>query len=139
MIMKTVVLIIGLAMIVVVWFGFRTIDNQAQEIDQLKSKIEKKDNQIAYLQENNQSQTKIINNSSTNEIQNTLELFVESVFEVKEGNLQERKGQAETILTQHMFNNVFPKDEKEKVLYEYDTDNIHSYICLLYTSPSPRD
>lgn len=128
MVLKTIVLVIGLAVSILIWFGFRTIDNQAQQIDKLEQQIEKKDNQIRYLEENNQEQNEVIESSSTQKIQDSVEVFVESVFEVQEGNYQERKGQAETILTQSMLKEVFPEEDEYTVMYEYAVDQIHSYV-----------
>ncbi|QAS54844.1 hypothetical protein [Halobacillus litoralis] len=74
MVLKTIVLVIGLAVAILTWFGFRTIDNQAQQIDKLEQRIEKKDNQIHYLEENNQEQNEVIESSSTQKIQDSVEV-----------------------------------------------------------------
>ena len=125
--LKTLVLVIGIGMILLIWFGFRTIDDQAQQIDHLQEKIKKQANQITYLEENNQSQTEVIENTSSNSIQENVQTFVESTFAVKQ-DYEERKEVAENVLTQHMLNEIFPEDESYNILYEYEVNNIKSYV-----------
>ena len=128
MVLKTLVLVIGLAVAILTWFGFRTIDDQAQQIDNLEQQIKKKDNQISYLKETNQEQNEVNEGSSAHKIKDSVEIFVESVFEVQEGNYQDRKGQAETVLTQSMLKEIFPEEDEYTVMYEYAVDQIHSYV-----------
>ncbi|MYL43894.1 MerR type regulator [Virgibacillus salexigens] len=127
-ILKTVVLVVSIAIILVVWFGFNTIDKQAAQIEQLQEDNQKKQNQIDYLEENNQTQTEVIEKSAVSVIQESLNVFVKSVFEVEQDNFEKRKEEAETVLTQNMFNEVFPENESYDVIYEYDINKINSYV-----------
>lgn len=126
--LKTIILVIGVGMILLTWFGFNTIDNQAQEIESLQEEINEKDNTIAYLEEHNQSQTEVIENTSVNTIQENVQTFVESTFAVEQENYEERKEVAENVLTQQMMNEIFPEDEQYNILYEYEVDNVKSYV-----------
>ena len=127
--LKTLILVIAIVVFLVVWFGFTTIDNQAVEIKQLKEENENQKNQISYLENNNQMQTEVIEKSEMSVIQETLNVFVESVFHVEQDNFERRREDGETVLTQNLYNEVFPEDETYDIIYEYDISNINSYVA----------
>jgi len=126
--LKTLILVIAIVVFLVVWFGFTTIDNQVVEIEQLKEENEKQKNQISYLEDNNQMQTEVIEESEVSVIQETLNVFVASVFHVEQDNLKRRKEDGEMVLTQNLYNEVFPEDASYDIIYEYDISNINSYV-----------
>ncbi|UOQ48434.1 hypothetical protein MUN88_20775 [Gracilibacillus caseinilyticus] len=128
MLLKTIIFIIGIGIVLFVWFGLQTIDNQAQEIEQLQEEINKKDNTIAYLEEDNESQTEVIEKTASSVIQENIQAFVESTFAVQEGNYEDRKEVADQVLTQRMMRQVFPEEEAYEVMYEYEVSNIKSYV-----------
>jgi len=127
-ILKTVVLISFLAVVVLVWFGFRTIDSQAVEIEELKEENSRQKEQIEYLSENTQTQIEVIEQSEVSRIQDSVNVFIESVFNVKEDNYERRKESGQTVLTQAMVNEIFPEDSSYNIIYEYDIRNINSYV-----------
>ena len=126
--LKTLILVIAIAVFLVVWFGFQTMDNQASEIEQLKEENEKQKNQISYLEDNNQMQIEVIEESDVSVIQEILNVFVESVFHVEKDNFERRKEDGETVLAQNLYNEVFPEEASYDIIYEYDISNINSYV-----------
>lgn len=127
-ILKTVILLIGIGFILLLWFGFRTIDNQAIEIASLEEENAKHKEQIEYLQNYSSNQTEIIEESEASNIKESINVFINSVYHVEEGNYEERRSNAETTLIQKKFNELFPEIDEYEVIYEYDIKEITSYI-----------
>jgi hypothetical protein len=126
--LKTVMLIVAIAVIISVWFGFRTIDQQAVQIRELKEDTERQKNQISFLKNDNQIKTQVYQESENKRIEESVHVFVQSVFNVQESNFKERRSNAESVVTQELFERIFPSDEKpEHLLYEHEFSNVRVY------------
>jgi hypothetical protein len=121
---KTALLSLTVTITILIWFGFRTIDQQETKIDSLTKDVKRKDNQIQYLKVNNRLKSQEVSKSENERIVESVNVFVQSIYQVKEGQLEQRREKAKTVLTQGMYDKYFPKDEKaEKLLYEHEVDD----------------
>lgn len=126
--LKTVILIVAIAVIIGTWFGFNTIDQQASKIDKLEESIERQKDQISFLENTNQEKTQEFQESESRRINESVNVFLQAVFHVQKDNFEERRSNAKSILTQDMFERIFPTDEQpEKLLYEYDLGDVRIY------------
>ncbi len=127
--MKTFVLIIGVVIAVGVWFGLSTVDGQSQTIDKLEEKVKKQEEQISYLQNSKREQTKISQQTDNSKMRETVRVFIHSFFRVKEANYEERKSNAEVVVTQDLFEKQFAKDNPpDQLLYEHDVSDLTVYL-----------
>ena len=127
-ILKTILLIVCVGIVVILWFGGGTLDKQVTEIEALNEENTKLKEQIEYLQNHSSSQTEIINESETSNIKESINVFLNSIYHVQEGNYDERKSNAEKVLVQKKFNELFPETDEYEIMYEFDIKNIESYI-----------
>ncbi|WP_349407935.1 hypothetical protein [Pseudalkalibacillus sp. SCS-8] len=128
-IIKTVLLIIAIIVIVGGWFSLTTIEQQEVEIEKLKETTQRQKNQISFLKNNNQMKTQFYKETDNQKIEETINLFVRSVFNVQEDNYKERRSNAERVLSQELFKQIF-SDESEKLLYEHDVEDLRVYTRL---------
>jgi preprotein translocase subunit SecF len=120
---KTALLSLTIVMVVLIWFGFKTIDLQASKIDSLSKDVQRKDDQIQFLKVNNRLKSQEITKSENERIEESVNVFVQSLYQVQEGQLEQRREKAKTVLTQAMYDKYFPNDEKtDKLLYEHEVD-----------------
>lgn len=127
--LKTVMLIVALSVIVGAWFAFNNLDAKATKIENLEEKLARQEKQISFLQNENQEKDQEFQESENEKINESINVFLESVFNVKKDNWEERRSNAEQVLTKDIFKKTFPSDEKEgKVLYEYDVDDSRIYL-----------
>jgi hypothetical protein len=118
-------------MVILICFGFRTIDQQASKIDSLTKDVKRKYNQIQFLKINNQLKSQEVSKSENERIEESLNVFVQSMYQVQEDQLKQRREKAKTVLTQAMYDKYFPKDEKvEKLLYKHEVDKTTVYTSL---------
>lgn len=116
-------------MILLIWFGFRTIDQQAIKIDSLTKEVDRKEEQIQFLKTNTRMKTKEVNETETAKIEESINVFVQSMFHVKVDKLEERREKAKTVLTQELFKKYFPTEDKnQKLLYEHEVNDSTVYI-----------
>jgi hypothetical protein len=128
-IVKTGILCLAIILILLIWFGFRTIDHQANEIDNLTKKVERKEDQIELLKTNTRMKTKEVSETEVAKIEESINVFVQAVFHVKENQLEQRRKKAKTVLTQELFNKYFPTEDKgQKLLYEHEVNDSTVYI-----------
>jgi hypothetical protein len=128
-ILKTGLLCLTIILILLIWFGFRTIDQQAIKIDNLTKEVNQKEDQIQFLKTNTRMKTKEINETETAKIEESINVFVQAMFHVKEDQLEQRREKAKTILTQELFKKYFPTgDKKQKLLYEHEVNDSTVYI-----------
>jgi hypothetical protein len=126
--LKTVMLFVGIAVIIGTWFSFSTIDQQTSKIDKLEEKVERQKDQISFLKNTNQEKTLEFQESENRRINESVNVFLQAVFNVQKDNFEERRSNAENILTQDMFEKIFPTDKQpEKLLYEYDFGDVRIY------------
>ncbi|TMZ69509.1 hypothetical protein EMG21_28250, partial [Klebsiella pneumoniae] len=81
----------AIVIILFVWFGLRTADNQAAEIDKLKQALKEKDNQIEYLQHSIQEQDETVQESENQRIEEVVSVFVRVFYDVREDTYEERQ------------------------------------------------
>jgi hypothetical protein len=118
---KTGLLSITFIIVLGVWFGFRTIDHQANIIDSLTKKVERQKGQIQLFKTNNHQNTQQVNRSDNVKIEESVNVFVQSLYQVKEDQSEQRREKAKSVLTQELFNKYFPKGDKEQnLLYEHE-------------------
>ncbi|MGP4080100.1 hypothetical protein ACTWQL_09305 [Pseudalkalibacillus sp. R45] len=129
LILKTIILLIAITVIVGGGFSLSTIDQQTAEIKGLKETTERQKNEISLLKNDNQKKTQAYEKTDVQKIEETVNVFVQSVFNVKEGNYEERKSNAESVLSQELFKQIF-SDEPEKLLYEYDVEDLRVYTSM---------
>jgi hypothetical protein len=128
---KTALLSLTLAIAILIWFGFRTIDQQASKIDSLLKDVKRKDDQIQFLKINNRLKSQEVSKSEDDRIEESVNVFVQSLYQIQEGQLEQRREKAITVLSQAMFDKYFPKDEKvEKLLYEHEVDDSTIYTNI---------
>jgi hypothetical protein len=128
-IVKTGLLCLTIIIFLLIWFGFRTIDHQAIEIDNLTKEVEQKEAQLQLLKTNSRMKTKEVNETETAKIEESINVFIQSMFHVKDDQLEQRREKAKTVLTQEMFNNYFPTEDKgQKLLYEHEVNDSTVYI-----------
>lgn len=128
LIYKTLFLILGIVMVISIWFGLKTIDKQLVEIETLQKENEKQKNHITYLENNVQTKTEIINESDIEIIQEIVLVFVESIFNIKEDNYKTRKANGKSVLTAELYQTLFPEEDFEKIDYIYDVARVESYV-----------
>lgn len=127
-VLKTVMLIVAIGFIVGAWFSFNTIDKQASEIEKLEKEVKRKENEVNFLKNDNKQKTQVFQESENKKVDESINVFLESVFNVDESNLEERRSNAKTVLTQDMFKKLFPAEQKtEKLLYEHDLTDVNIY------------
>jgi hypothetical protein len=128
-IVKTGLLCFTIILILLIWFGFRTIDQQAFQINRLTKEVERKEDQIQFLKTNTRMNTKEVNETETAKIEESINVFIQSLFHVKDDQLELRREKAKTVLTQELFNKYFPTDDKkQKLLYEHEVNDSRIYI-----------
>jgi hypothetical protein len=128
---KTALLCLTIVMAILIWFGFRTIDQQASKIDNLTKDIKRKDDHIQFLKVNNRLKSREVSESENERIEESVNVFVQSMYQVQEDQLKQRREKAKTVLTQAMYDKYFPKDEKvEKLLYEHEVDDSTVYTNI---------
>lgn len=125
---KTGLLLIALLFVIVVWFGFRMLDHQASTIDDLTKNVERQKDQIQFLKTSSQQQKNQVNGSDSEKIEESVNVFVQALYQVKEDKSKQRRDKAQTVLTQEMYKKYFPTDEKDqKLLYEHEVGNSTVY------------
>ncbi|MFG6120902.1 hypothetical protein [Thalassobacillus sp. B23F22_16] len=129
LLIKTVTLIAGIILIVGVWFGLSSAEGQDNEIQELEATIKKQEEQIEYLQNSKREQTEISEDASSQKMKESVNVFIESTFDVKKDNYEERKEDAKVILTQELFEKLFPGDE-ERLKYEFDASDVAVYLSI---------
>ncbi|MGM0804585.1 MAG: hypothetical protein ACQET8_07565 [Bacillota bacterium] len=127
-IVKTGLLGFTIILILLIWFGFRTIDQQVVQINRLTKEVERKEDQIQFLKTNTRMNTKKVNETETAKIEESINVFIQSMFHIKDDQLEQRREKAKTVLTQELFNKYFPTEEWEKLLYEHEVNNSRVYI-----------
>jgi hypothetical protein len=121
---KTALLSLTVVITILIWFGFRTIDQQVSKIDSLSKDVRRKDDQIQFLKVNNRLKSQEVSQSENERIEESVNVFVQSLYQVQENQLDQRREKAKTVLTQAMYDKYFPKDEKvEKLLYEHEVND----------------
>jgi hypothetical protein len=131
LLIKTAILSLTIIMVILIWFGFRTIDKQASKIDNLTKSVKRKDDQIQFLKINNRLKSQEVSKSENERIEESVIVFVQSMYQVQEGQLEHRREKAKTVLTQAMYDKYFPKDEKvEKLLYEHEVEDSTIYTNI---------
>ncbi|WP_221568970.1 hypothetical protein [Alkalihalobacillus sp. TS-13] len=127
--MKTLILVLGVLIVISVFFGFNTIEEQSVTIEQLKEKVKEQENQISYLQTSKRKQTEESQKTDESKMKESVNVFIESIFHVEEENYDERRSNAKAVVTQDLFKKQFPKDTPpEKLLYEHDVSDINIYL-----------
>jgi hypothetical protein len=127
-IVKTGLLCLTIILTLLVWFGFRTIDKQSIKIGNLTKEVERKEDQIRFLKTNTRMNTKEVNETETAKIEESINVFIQSIFHVKDDQLEQRREKAKTVLTQELFNKYFPTEEGEKLLYEHEVNDSTVYV-----------
>ncbi|MGD6793837.1 hypothetical protein [Metabacillus indicus] len=127
-IVKTGLLCFTIILILLTWFSFRTIDQQAFQINRLTKEVERKEDQIQFLTTNTRMNTKEVNETENAKIEESINVFIQSMFNVKYDQLEQRRAKAKTVLTQELFNKYFPTEEGEKLLYEHEVNDSRVYI-----------
>lgn len=127
-ILKTVLLIVCITIILILWFGGKKLDDQIIESEALKKENNQLKEQVEYLENRSISQTEIIKESEASNIKESVNVFLDSIYNVKEGNYNERKSNAEKVLVQAKFNDFFPETDEYEILYEFEINNVESYI-----------
>jgi hypothetical protein len=127
-IVKTGLLCFTIILILLIWFGFRTIDQQVVQINRLTKEVERKEDQIQFLKMNTRMNTKEVNQTETAKIEESINVFIQSMFHVKDDQLEQRREKAKTVLTQELFNKYFPTEEGAKLLYEHEVNDSRVYI-----------
>jgi hypothetical protein len=121
--------LLSLYILLLIWFGFRTIEQQAIKIDSLTKEVDRKEEQIQFLKTNTRMKTKEVKETETAKIEESINVFVQSMFHVKEDKLEERREKAKTVLTQELFKKYFPTEDKnQKLLYEHEVNDSTVYI-----------
>jgi hypothetical protein len=129
LIVKTGFLCLTIILILLIWFGFRTIDQQAIKIDNLTKEVDRKEDQIQFLKTNTRMKTNEVNENETAKIEESVNVFVQSMFHVKAEQLEQRREKAKTVLTQELISRYFPKNDKnQKLLYEHEVENSKVYV-----------
>jgi cell division protein FtsI/penicillin-binding protein 2 len=129
LIVKTGFLCLTVILILLIWFGFRTIDQQAIKIDSLTKEVDRKEDQIEFLKTNNRMKTTEVNETETAKMEKSINVFVQSMFHVKDDQLKQRREKAKTVLTQELYNKYFPTDDKkQKLLYELEVNDSRVYV-----------
>lgn len=127
-ILKTVLLIVCITIILILWFGGKKLDDQIIESEALKKENNQLKEQVEYLENRSISRTEIIKESEASNIKESVNVFLDSIYNVKEGNYNERKSNAEKVLVQAKFNDFFPETDEYEILYEFEINNVESYI-----------
>ncbi|MGG1575568.1 hypothetical protein [Fictibacillus sp. NRS-1165] len=128
---KTGLLMVAIFIIATVWFGFRTIDDQATMIDSLTHKVKRQKDQITLLKANKQQESRQTIQSEDKNIEESVNVFVQSLYQVKKDQLNERREKAKEVLTQDMFQKYFPEAERdEKYQYEHEIGDSTVYTRL---------
>ncbi|MBM7554430.1 hypothetical protein [Thalassobacillus pellis] len=129
---KTLILFLALLVGMGTWMAFRTIDQQAVAIEKLEATIQRQEEQLAYFQHYLRSQSKGEERSEKQQIQETVRVFVTSVFQVTEDNAQERKANAKTVMTTALYEHLFPEGEKEGegLMYVHDVEEVQVYTTV---------
>ncbi|MCP3029656.1 hypothetical protein [Halobacillus sp. A5] len=125
---KTVTLIVGVLVIIGVWFGLSTTEGQDNEIQELEATVKKQEEQIEYLQNSKREQTELSEDAASQKMKETVNVFIESTFHVEEDHYEERKEEAEVVLTQDLFEKQF-SSEKETLQYEFDVSDVTVYLA----------
>ncbi|WP_062231871.1 hypothetical protein [Fictibacillus sp. FJAT-27399] len=112
--LKTGLLMIAIIMIGTVWFGFRTIDDQATMIDTLTQKVNRQNDQITFLKTSSQHQSQQTIQSESKNMEESVNVFVQSLYQVKKDQLNQRREKAKEVLTQDMFQKYFPAEEERR-------------------------
>ena len=99
-IVKTGLLGFTIILILLIWFGFRTIDQQAVQINRLTKEVERKEDQIQFLKTNTRMNEKEVNETENAKIEESINVFIQSMFHVKDDQLEQRCEKAKTVLTQ---------------------------------------
>ncbi|MCQ6266333.1 hypothetical protein M1K46_11760 [Fictibacillus sp. WQ 8-8] len=121
LLLKTGLLMVAIFMIGTVWFGFQTIDDQATMIDSLTQKVKRQKDQIKFLKASSKQESRQTIQSESKNIEETVNVFVQSLYQVKKDQLDKRRENAKEVLTQDMFQEYFPAEEKDgKIQYEYE-------------------
>lgn len=115
--LKLGMLIIAIIVIFFVWFGLRTIDNQATEIEELHGALDEKDTQIIFLENSVQEKDETVQESESQRIEEVVSVFVRVFYDVRKDTQEQRQKDAEAILTQDMYKEYFSENEPE-VIYE---------------------
>jgi hypothetical protein len=122
--MKTGMLLLAVVIILAVWFGFRTIDKQEAIIDSLTKQVERQKDQIQLLKSISQQQTKKNSESENERIKESVNVFIQSMYQVQEDQLEQRREKAKTVLTQELVDKYFPEGENQgKLLYEHEVND----------------
>ena len=132
--LKLGMLIIAIIVIFFVWFGLRTIDNQATEIEELHGALDEKDTQIIFLENSVQEKDETVQESENQRIEEVVSVFVRVFYDVREDTYEERQKDAEAILTEDMYKMYFHEDSSE-VLYE----NLLGSDVRIYTRQDGED
>jgi cell division protein FtsI/penicillin-binding protein 2 len=128
-IIKSGLLCLTVILILLIWFGFRTIDQQAIKIDSLTKEVDRKEDQIEFLKTNNRMKTTEVNETETAKMEESINVFVQSMFHVKDDQLEQRCEKAKAVLTQELYNKYFPtEDKKQKLLYEHEVNDSRIYV-----------
>lgn len=124
---KTIILLVAVIFVFAAWYGFTITDKKSSKIEELKTEIEKQKKQIGFLKNSNDTKTKIIRKTDVERIQETSNMFVQSVFNIKLDNYKERKSNGKTVLTQSLFQKNFTGEPKQ-LEYEYSLEEINVYV-----------
>jgi hypothetical protein len=128
-IVKTGLLGFTIILILLIWFGFRTIDQQATQIDSLTKEVERKEDQLQFLKSKNQMISHEVNETETAKIEESVNIFIQSMFHVKKNQIDQRREKVKTVLTQELFNKYFPReDNNQKLIYEHELNDSTVYI-----------
>jgi hypothetical protein len=126
--LKTVLFIIAIVVIVGGWFCLQTIDEQSSKIEKLEETIQHQHEQISFLENANRQKTQDFQESEHKKIEEAVNVFVQSVYNVQQEHFEERRANAKTVLSQDLFKKIFPNDEPpEHLLYEYDLKDVRVY------------
>ncbi|MFC0560785.1 MerR type regulator [Halalkalibacter alkalisediminis] len=126
--LKTVILLIGIAVIVGAFVGFRVYDEAQSEIDSLQATIEQQENQISLLELSNQGLDEEYQDNEANNISETVRAFINALYDVRDGKGEARRTEAELVVTQEMLEEYFPETEQEVALsMEYRVKKVNVY------------
>lgn len=111
--LKTIVLLVAIGLVIATVFGFRFYDQAMSENDELREVIERQENQISLLESNVQDTSIEYQEEEAVQIQGTTETFINALFGVQQSTYADRRGQAESVVTQSMLDQYFPESSSD--------------------------
>ncbi len=129
-IIKTSILVIGILVIVALWFMFAKIDSYLTKVDKLEKENKEQKELIERLEYARDQEKSESSNNDDESIKDSVELFIQSVFTITQTNYEDRKKDGENILSNEIYSRIFSSDEELEVNFEYHPSNVS-----IYTNP----